>query len=136
MKQANLKTNQLSPQATTWYFEYLAAIDAKDLDTYGTFLDSGCSMLMNNGPAVEGKELVLAGLCEYWPSFASLEHDLLNIYGTDSSFCLAALNRYTRHDGKLVTLRAVAFTDRKNDGLAISIRVYTDTGPLFDEARE
>ena len=66
--------------------------------------------------------------------FGELEHDLRNIYGSDQAFCLEALNHYTRADGEAVTLRAVAFTDRNDDGLVTSVRFYTDTSPLFSEA--
>ncbi|GAA0603874.1 hypothetical protein GCM10009416_46880 [Craurococcus roseus] len=38
---------------------------------------------------------------------------------------------YTRLDGGAVTLRAAAFTDRDEAGLVTSVRLYTDTGPLF-----
>jgi hypothetical protein len=47
----------------------------------------------------------LEGLSWYWVTFGSLEHDLLNIYGTDSAFMLEALNHYTRLDGNRVTLQ-------------------------------
>ena len=86
---------------------------------------------MNNAELVVGKEAILAGLSYYWRSFGNLEHELLNIYGTDRAFMLEALNHYQRLDGKAVTLRAVALTDRSESGKAISVRLYTDTGPLF-----
>lgn len=40
--------------------------------------------------------------------------------------------RYTTLDGRQVTLRAVAFTDRDEQGLVTSVRLYTDTAPLFE----
>ena len=88
-------------------------------------------MQQNNAAPVQGKAAILAGLSQYWQTFGTLEHDLLNIYGTDTAFMLEALNYYTRKDGKPVTLRAVALTDRNSDGLVTSFRFYTDTAPLF-----
>lgn len=79
-----------------------------------------------------GKQAVLQAPGYYWPTFGSLKHDLLNIYGTDRSFAREALNHYTRKDGELVTLRAVAFTDRDEQGLVTSVRLYTNTAPLFE----
>lgn len=38
------------------------------------------------------------------------------LFDSDSSFVLEALNHYTRHDGKVVTIRAAAFTDRNEAG--------------------
>ena len=131
MKTENLRNNQLSPEIYEWYLKYLEALDSCDIESYGKFLAPDCCVQSNNTPAMEGKEVVMQGLASYWTTFANLEHDLLNIYGSDSSFVLEALNHYKRNDGKAVTIRAVAFTDRNQEGLVTSIRLYTDTTPLF-----
>ena len=131
MKTDNLRINQLSDTAYQWYVSYLEALDAKNVDAYGAFLADDCVMQQNNAAPVEGKAAILTGLSQYWSTFGNLEHDLLNIYGTDTAFMLEALNYYTRKDGKPVTLRAVALTDRSEAGLVTSFRFYTDTSPLF-----
>ncbi|MBW4699365.1 MAG: nuclear transport factor 2 family protein [Aphanocapsa lilacina HA4352-LM1] len=128
---SNLRTNQLSAAAYEWYLTYLAALDAKDLQQYEQFLADECTMYSNNDPPMVGKATIVQGLSQYWPSFGTLEHDLLNIYGTDAAFVLEALNHYTRTDGRALTLRAVAFTDRNAAGLVSGVRFYTDTSPLF-----
>lgn len=86
---------------------------------------------MDNQPPTKGKAAVLQGLAAHWRSFGGVEHDLENIYVDDRRFALEALNRCTRLDGGAVTLRAVASTDRDGAGLVTSVRLYTDTGPLF-----
>ena len=131
MKTENLRVNQLSPAAYDAYLRYLAALDAKDVDAYGAFLADECVLQINNGEPVVGKAAILPMLGQYWSSFGGLEHDLLNIYGTDASFAAEALNHYTRADGRSVTLRAVACTDRDAAGLVTSVRLYSDTTPLF-----
>jgi hypothetical protein len=131
MKTENLRINQLSPTTYEWYLKYLEALDTLDIEAYGKFLAQNCSVQSNNNPLMDGKEVAMHGLADYWKTFASLEHDLLNIYGTDSSFVLKALNHYKRNDGRAVTVRAVAFTDRNEKGLVTSVRFYTDTTPLF-----
>lgn len=131
MKTNDLRINELSPAAYESYLSYLAAMDAKDLEGYGAFLADDVTLQMNNAEPMVGKPSVLAGLGQYWPSFASIEHDLLNIYGTDDHYVLEALNHYTTHDGRAVTLRAVAFTDKDDQGKVASVRLYTDTAPLF-----
>lgn len=131
MKTHNLRINQLSLKAYEWYIKYLEALDSLDIDAYSKFLATDCSVQSNNNPPMEGKQVVIQGLSAYWKTFASLEHDLLNIYGSDSSFVLEALNHYKRTDGQPVTIRAVAFTDRNEEGLVTSVRFYTDTTPLF-----
>jgi hypothetical protein len=42
-----------------------------------------------------------------------------------------AYSWYSKLDGEPVTLRAVAFTDRNDQGLASSVRFFTDTAQLF-----
>ncbi len=88
-------------------------------------------MIFNSAAEVKGKIAVLAAIEKYWKSFGKLEHDLLNIYGTNSSSMLEAFNHCHRLDGKPVTLRAVALTDRDVNGLVKSFRLYTDTQELF-----
>lgn len=131
MRTNKLKINQLSPKTYEWYLAYLQAIDTKNVEVYGTFLAEDCVMQSNNNPSVQGKAAILQGLSDYWTTFDSLTYDLLNLYGTDSSFVLEALNHYKRNDGKVITVPAVAITDRNVTGLVTSIRLYTDTTPLF-----
>ncbi|MDX1934612.1 MAG: nuclear transport factor 2 family protein [Capsulimonadales bacterium] len=131
MKTENLRINQLSPDGYAWYISYLTALDAKDITAYGAFLADDCVMWQNNQPPVQGKTAILEGLAGYWATFGTLEHDLTNLYGTDDHFVLEALNHYSRSDGQPVTLRAVAFTDRNEQGLVSSFRFYTDVTPLF-----
>ncbi|MCP6761914.1 MAG: nuclear transport factor 2 family protein [Fischerella sp. CENA71] len=131
MKTDKLRINQLSPKTYEWYLAYLQAIDTKNIEVYGSFLADDCVMQSNNNSPVRGKSAILQGLSDYWTTFDSLEHDLLNIYGSDSSFVLEALNHYKRNDGKVVTIPAVAITDRNQALSVTSIRLYTDTTPLF-----
>lgn len=131
MKTDKLRINQLSPEAYEWYLSYLKVLDNKDIEGYGAFFCDDCAMQSNNNPPVQGKVAILKYLSQYWSTFGSLSHDLLNIYGSDFAFVLEALNHYQRQDGKTVTLRAVAFTDRNEAGLVTSVRFYTDTTELF-----
>lgn len=129
----SLRVNQLTSSATDWYLrQYLQAMDALDIEQYAAFLADDVSLMFNNGDAIEGKEAVVGMLSSYWKSFAAIEHEPLNIYGTDSQFMLEALNHYTRHDGKKVTTHAVALTDRNTEGLVTSVRVFADASPVFD----
>lgn len=129
----SLRVNQLTPAATAWYIgEYLAAMDALDIERYASFLSDDVTVQFNNAPAIEGKQAAVAMLAGYWQSFAAIEHEPLNIYGTDRSFMLEALNHYVRHDGRKTTTRAVAVTDRDDHGKVTSVRVYADASPVFE----
>jgi ketosteroid isomerase-like protein len=127
-----LRINQLSSGASEWYIgQYLDAMDRLDIDRYAAFLANDVSVQFNNAPAVRGKPAVVGMLAGYWKSFASIEHELVNIYGTDRSFALEARNHYTRLDGRKVTTNAVAFTDRNDEGKVTSVRIYADASPVF-----
>ena len=80
---------------------------------------------------MNGKDTVLQGLGYYWQSFERVEHDLTNIYGTDRTYVLEALNHYVRKDGMKVTIKAVAFTDLDENGFIKSVRIYQDVSPVF-----
>jgi hypothetical protein len=123
MKTDSLRINQLSPETYESYLDYLQAMDAKDLDAYGGFLADDVELQMNNSEPMVGKIAVLAGLGQYWPTFGTIEHDLLKIYGEDDHYVLEALNHHATLDGRAVTLRAVAITDRNPSGLAESVRL-------------
>ena len=129
----NLRINQLSRAGYDWYLAYLGAMDRRDVAAYVAFVADGCELRFNNSPPIVGKNAIRDMLSNYWRSFAEIEHDLHNIYGTDRAFMLEAANHYLRHDGRRVSLAAVALTDRDDHGLVTSVRLYTDTAPLFAE---
>ena len=129
----HLRTQQLTQAAYDQYLRYLAAMDDRNITAYAAFLSEDCTLQMNNQEPVTGKPAIVAMLAPYWKSFAGIEHDLLNIYGTDSNYVLEALNHYVGLDGRRVTVRAVAFTDLDAAGRVSSVRLYTDVSPLFQK---
>jgi ketosteroid isomerase-like protein len=129
----NARINQLGPEATRWLHQVLTALDAKDLEAYTGFMADDVEVSFNNGEmTMRGRDTVREGLGQFWSSFGTLEHDELNIYGTDRNFVHEALNYYTTVDGREVTVRAVAWIDRNDDGDVVSLRVYNDQSPLWD----
>ncbi len=84
MKTENLRINQISPETYEWYLKYLETLDTLDIEAYRKFLAQDCSVQSNNAPPMADKEVVIQRLADYWTTFASPEHDLLNIYGSDS----------------------------------------------------
>ena len=130
----NLRTNQLTAAGWSWYRRYLAAIDESDLDTYLANLADDATLQFNNDAPIAGKAAIKAMLAGYWKSFRAVEHEPLNICGDDHRFVLEALNHYTRHDGKKVTTRAAAFTDRNTQGQVTSARIYADASPVFERS--
>lgn len=129
---ANVRINQLSPEATGWLERVLTTLDAKDVEGYTALMAEDVEVTFNNGDmTMTGRDAVREGLAEFWQSFGTIEHDELNIYGTDRNLVHEALNRYTTLDGRKVTIRAVAWIDRDEDGRITSLRIYNDQSPLF-----
>ena len=111
MMMTSLRINQLSRSVSDWCLgPYLGSMDQLDIATYAGFLSDDVVMLFNNAPAIDGKVAAVSMLSGYWKSFASIEHEPLNIYGSDTAFVLEALNHYVRLDSKRVTSRAVAIS--------------------------
>jgi ketosteroid isomerase-like protein len=126
-----IKINQLSEAAFEWYQRYLQAIDATNIEKYGEFLAEDCEFQFGNQPKVKGKEAILEGLKQFWQTYDGEEHILQNILGNDRCFALEAINIYNRKDGSKVGCPAVAITERNDEGLAFSIRVFIDIAPLY-----
>lgn len=129
----NLRINQLPSGAYEWYLRYLGALDRLDIEAYCEFLDPACTVQSNNSDPIVGLEAIREQLGAYWMAFASLEHDLKNIYGDARNFVLEADNIYKRHDGRTVVVRAVAFTDVNESGKVSAVRFYTDMSPVFSD---
>jgi hypothetical protein len=131
----SLRVNHLSDAGWAWYQDYLAVLDAYDLEGYAAFLAPEVSVQFGNDEPLRGREDVTAGLGAFWGSVTGLGwrllHEPLNVYGEDSRFVLEALNHYDRGDGPRVTVRATAWTDRRDDGLVTSVRLYQDVSPLY-----
>ena len=82
LRTEDLKTNDLSPDAYARYGGYLADIDAKDVEAFGSYLADGMRDDRENQPPVEdqgGDSRRPRSVTE--PTFRSLTHDLLHIFG-------------------------------------------------------
>jgi hypothetical protein len=133
IKSNKLRINQLSEKAFQWYLGYLNTIDNRDIKSYVSYLSDDCTLQINNDPPVSGKDQITKHLTSLWTSFKGNGHDLLNIYGTDSSFSSEIINHFALHDGKEITVNAVGYLDRNGEGLLTSVRLYADFSPLFSK---
>lgn len=135
MDLGKLRINQLSDDGWSWYQDYLDALDAWDLERYASFLADDVLVQFNNDEPLHGRDVAKQGLGQFWGSITgmgyTLLHEPLNIYGKDHTFVLEALNHYDTPGQPRITVRAVAFTDRGDDGMVRSVRLYQDVSPLF-----
>lgn len=138
MNLSRLRINQLSDAGWSWYQNYLDALDAYDVDRYASFLADDVAIAFNNDDPMNGRNVAKQGLGQFWGSISqmgfTLLHEPLNIYGTDDTFVLEALNHYDKPGSDRITVHAAAFTDRGADGKVTSVRLYQDVSPLFAPA--
>ena len=123
----SLRIDHLSDAEHRTCLACLAALDARDVDAYGEHPAAGVSMRLGNADPVAGRDAAKEMLAGCWQSLAGIEHDLVNVYGTDRAHALEADSHDLRHDGGRVTVRAVPFTDEDKAGHVASPRSYGNT---------
>lgn len=126
-----LQTQALSPEAFTWLQNKYLAVDSMNLAGYGTFLADECVLQFGNNPTAHGKGDLLQGIDAFWKSIGGLNHNFINVLGTDKQFAMEAIIDYTRRDGAVVQTPCVTIIERNEQGLATSIRIFVDTTPVF-----
>lgn len=135
MDLGRLRINQLSSDGWAWYQKYLDVLDAYDVEGYAGFLTDDVRVQFNNDEPLTGLTTAREGLGRFWGSITGmgyvLLHEPLNVYGDDQHFVLEALNHYDKPDSPRVTVRATAWTDRREDGKVTSVRLYQDLSPLY-----
>lgn len=131
MRLDRLAENRLSREAFGWVLGFLTTVDSRDQYALARFLAERCTLQVNNDPLLEGRRTAVRRLVYLAPSFRTLEHELLNAYGTERAIALEGLSHCTRADATPVTLRVAMFIDRDERGLVTSVRLYTDTTDLY-----
>ncbi|MEM9668462.1 MAG: nuclear transport factor 2 family protein [Pseudomonadota bacterium] len=131
MKLESLTRNDLTPEGFTWLTSYIAAIDARDIETYSDFLAENCSLRMNYVPVMEGKDNVLTMLGSIWSSLANMVHEPLMILGDDHDFALETIHHYTIPSGKETPIPATEFISRNTNGHVDRIRIYCNADPAY-----
>ncbi len=64
-----LRINQLSPDAFTWYLAYLRSVDEQDADAFAAFLADDATFQFGNQPPVQGKQAIIDGLKQFWTTY-------------------------------------------------------------------
>lgn len=131
MKTHLLKTQTLSPEAFQWLQNKYLAVDSRNHNEYAKYLDDSCDLQFGNNPAVHGETAALHGIDLFWDSIHGLNHNFINVLGTDHQLVLEAVIDYTRADDKVVQTPCVTIIDRNEKGLATSVRIFIDTTPVY-----
>jgi len=114
----------------TWYQEFYAGLDRKDLSVVDRLCTPDTTFRMANHDIDEGLDTVRAGTAHFFTIIGSMRHTFVKVVEDGDSAFLEAIVEYTRLDGSTVSLPVCTAIDRR-DGLIAAQRVYVDLGPLF-----
>ena len=131
MKTHLLKKQALSEESFTWLKNKYLAVDSRNHAEYAKYLADDCVLQFGNNPLAIGEDALLPGIDNFWASIHGLNHNFINVLGTDNQLVLEAVIDYTRTDDKVVQTPYVTIIERNEDGLAISIRIFIDTTPVY-----
>ncbi|KOY84518.1 hypothetical protein AD998_20185 [bacterium 336/3] len=131
MKIHLLQTQNLSNEAFQWVQNKYLAVDSRNHNEYAKYLNDDCVLQFGNNPLAVGEDALLQGIDNFWASIHGLNHNFINVLGTDNLIVLEAVIDYTRTDDKVVQTPCVTIIDRNEKGLATSIRIFIDTTPVY-----
>ena len=131
MKTTLLKKQVMSPEAFQWLQNKYLAVDSRSHTEYAKYLSDDCVLQFGNNPLAVGEDALLQGIDNFWDSIHGLNHNFINVLGTDDCIVLEAVIDYTRTDDKVVQTPCVTIIERNGNGLANSIRIFIDTTPVY-----
>ncbi len=107
-----------------------ASIDAKDTDTFLSFLTEAGVFQYGSAPAARGRDEVRAAVDGFFASIDGLSHEVSQVFDGDGAMACEGRVTYRRHDGSEVTLPFCNVFLLDGDHIA-EYRVYIDVAPLY-----
>lgn len=126
-----LRTQSLSSEAFQWLQNKYVAVDSRNHNEYAKYLADDCVLQFGNNPLAMGEDALLQGIDNFWASIHGLNHNFINVLGTNNQLVLEAMIDYTRADDKVVQTPCVTIIERNENGLATSIRIFIDFSPVY-----
>jgi len=109
-----------------------AAIDAKNSETFVSYLTADAVFRFGSAPPVEGRDAIQAAVAGFFTTIAGCTHNIVRTMGQDNTLVCEGDVTYERQDGSSITL---PFTDiLEYDGdLIAQYKIYIDIAPLYSE---
>lgn len=107
-----------------------AAIDAKDTDTFLSFLTEDAVFRFGSAAEAVGQDAIRDGVDGFFASIAGSTHNIKKVIESDTTLVCEAEVTYQRHDGTELTL---PFTNvfELNGELIARYKIYIDIAPLY-----
>lgn len=113
-----------------WIKRVFASVDAKDTETFLSFLDDKGEFRFGSMPAVVGKQAIRNAVDGFFAGIKGLRHEILETWRHSGTVICQGRVTYTRTDGSKVTL-PFANIWRMRGNLIKEYLIYIDIQPLF-----
>lgn len=113
----------------TWYEEFFAALDAKDITVLDRLCTPDTRVQFANHEPVEGRDAVRQVMLHFWSTIGGMSHEFTNAFEVGDQTLLESDVTYTRLDGSSVVIKAGTVV-RRRDGLVADQHIYVDLAPL------
>lgn len=125
-----IKKNTLSSGAFRWVQDFYKAADGMNPNTFYSFLADNAYMQFGNASANNMAD-VKAYVGNFWKEIKGVNHNFINLLGTDDEMVLEAQIDYTRSDDKQVTVPCVTIIERTGEEKVQSMRIFIDLAPVL-----
>jgi ketosteroid isomerase-like protein len=110
--------------------EMFVVIDTKSIDGFLSYVAADATFRFGNGAWATGHAAIRELLGPFFASIEALQHSIQGTWvQNDAAFCRLEV-KYTRLDGKKVTLPVGNFF-RFRDDLITEYQIYMDIGPVY-----
>jgi ketosteroid isomerase-like protein len=113
-----------------WLGPLLAAIDAKDVQKFISFLTEDVIFRFGNSPPVSGKDNVSKTVEEFLASIQSLRHRVTEIWQVPDAVLCEGQVAYTRLDGRVLEVPFLNVLRTRGRQVA-DYRIYVDASALY-----
>jgi ketosteroid isomerase-like protein len=87
-----------------WLESLFAAIDAKDADTFSSFLAEDAVFRFGNTPPAVGRPAIREAVAAFFQSISALRHTVKDLWTLPDAAVMHGEVTYTRHDGSGLTV--------------------------------
>lgn len=115
---------------TTWIRKLFQTIDAKDTESFLSFLSDDAQLRFGSAPLVVGKDAIRGAIDGFFAGIEALQHRIMQTWEhPDVAICQGEVT-YTRTDGSQVILPFMNLFAMEGDRIQEYL-VYIDMGPLY-----
>ncbi len=116
----------------TWMEGLLGAIDARDAESFGSFLTDDAVFRFGNNPDIRGKGPTVEVVRQFFSAIAGAKHVVQDVWNAGDTVIMHGNVTYTRHSGTKLTVPFANILKMK-DNLIREYLIYTDNSKLFAE---